>query len=152
MSYALYNSIRYFIPEARVCLAKKWAVQGVNSTWEQRCKIPFFLYEPDEDPLKIVVKKNIFGKDFKIVPLKAHVLAVREVGNLGPSDVHKDEETTFVDYDSGCGTFDYRKWIDRSDAPLRQAVKRFGDTNLSVNEMRVLKEWERSSRSYTLVS
>jgi len=65
------------------------------------------------------------------------VVAVNEFKEdaLGPSDIKYNENTTFV------------KIGDR--APFAQATSRFWTEDISVNETKVLKLWERISRFYS---
>ena len=79
------------------------------------------------------------------------VVAVNEFKEdaLGPSDIKYNENTTFVKIGDSCGKFVLSSWIDSNRAPFAQATSRFWTEDISVNETKVLKLWERISRFYS---
>jgi len=87
--------------------------------------------------------------DFRFPPT---VLAVRDFeGDWGVSSSKSDEQKFLVDYSGGCGNFVVDKWINTNDVPFGGALKRFGTSNMTVNEVAVLKFWERCNDLYRSV-
>jgi hypothetical protein len=57
-------------------------------------------------------------------------------------------QTCLVDYSCGCGNFVVADWINNSKVPFLNAVKRFGNGSLTVNEMAILNVWEQCHNLY----
>ncbi len=79
--------------------------------------------------------------DFVVPPT---VMAVRDFqDDWSVSSSKSDRQTCLVDYSSGCGNFVVDKWINKSQHPFHNATRRFGTSAMTVNEVAVLKMWER---------
>ena len=72
-----------------------------------------------------------------------------EENSLGPICCKSEGDTTFVNYKNGVGEFVLSEWIDRLGAPFRY-TSRFETDSMTVNELRILKLWERSSPLYSM--
>lgn len=97
---------------------------------------------------------NIFGvrvsknSSFQL-EIPPTVMAVRDFdGNFNISSSKSNTQTTFVDYADGCGFFVVDKWINSKDVPFFKAIRRFGNSNLTVNEMAILTIWEKCHHVY----
>jgi len=77
------------------------------------------------------------------------VIAVRDFqGSLDIASSKSGMQSMFVDYKYGCGNFVVEEWIDKAVVPFQKALKRFGTSNLTVNEMAVLAVWEQCHNVY----
>lgn len=129
MAFASYYSIKKRIPDCEVSL-------------QLRLTKPIFRWA---DRLRVKIIKNS-SSSFKIPPT---VMAVRDFsGDLKISSSKSNIQTTFVDYSEGCGNFVVDKWINTSKVPFFKATRRFGDSNLTINEMAILTVWEQCHHVY----
>lgn len=72
------------------------------------------------------------------------VMAVRDFsGDWSTSSSKSEIQTFLVDYSMGCGNFVVDKWINKDRHPFHNALKNFGTSKMTVNEVAVLKMWER---------
>jgi hypothetical protein len=69
---------------------------------------------------------------------------------LGPETVKSDENFTFVSYLNGCGKFVLNEWINSIRNPFGSVDKLFSD-DLKLNEYRILKMWEKCSKTYNAI-
>lgn len=77
------------------------------------------------------------------------VMAVRDFcGDWAISPARSSEQTCLVDYSGGCGNFVVGKWINTDRHPFHRASARFGAASMTVNEVAVLKMWERCESLY----
>lgn len=77
------------------------------------------------------------------------VMAVRDfVGDWSVSSSKSADQTCLVDYSEGCGNFVVDKWINTNRHPFHNALRRFGTSTMTVNEVAVLKMWERCEAVY----
>lgn len=129
MAFASYYSIKKYLPDCEVSL--KVNLNKPIFRWANR--------------LGVKISKN-YSHFFKIDP---SVLAVRDFeGSLDISSSKSNIQTTFVDYAEGCGNFVVDEWINSSRVPFFNARKRFGNANLTVNEMAILTLWEKCHYVY----
>jgi hypothetical protein len=85
--------------------------------------------------------KVVFSGDLLIPPT---VMAVREFsGDWSLSSSKSESQTFLVDYSLGCGNFVVDKWINKDRHPFHNALRNFGTSKMTVNEVAVLKMWER---------
>ena len=149
MSFASWYSINKNLPDAEILLiCEREAPSEQYFIWTYRAGVKFFMYRKENyDSLIDRVTKD---KGVKII--KPYVMAVRDYKKecVGPVDVKSDEASTFVSYLNGCGKFVTSKWIDKRE-PFEEAYKIFHDYNFTVNEMKILKLWERSHQLYVKI-
>jgi hypothetical protein len=139
MSFACWYSIDKNLPDAKIVVAYKRAEPKWDLFhWTRKCKIQLMAYvqEPAWD---------VFGGQFSIVVLPPHSLAIRSYNqkNVGPTDVKDNAFSTFVSYPNACGGFNTARWIDKLGAPFYKAVRRFGTSDCTADEIKVLELWER---------
>lgn len=77
-----------------------------------------------------------------VVPATTVAVRPYDKNNVGPSSSKTNDQTTFVDYSDGVGRFVIEQWIDRNDVPF-SLTKRLATNDMTVNELAVLKLWER---------
>jgi hypothetical protein len=129
MAFASWYSIKKRIPDYNVLL-------------ELNLTKPLFRWA---NRLGVRISKKC-NADFKIEPT---VIAARDFyGNMEISSSKSNNQTTFVDYKDGCGNFVVDEWINNSKVPFFRAVRRFGNGNLTVNEMAILTVWEQCHHVY----
>lgn len=77
-------------------------------------------------------------------------MAVRDFcGDLSISSSKSSDQTMFVDYAEGVGTFVVEKWMDNTNVPFEKALRKFGSyRDLTVNELAVLEFWEKCHHMY----
>lgn len=84
--------------------------------------------------------------DFAFPPT---VVVVRDFeGDWAVSPSKSTAQTALVDYSEGCGNFVVDEWINKNQAPFHRALDRFGTSDMTVNEVAVLKLWERCNDLY----
>lgn len=84
--------------------------------------------------------------------LSPTVMAVRDFeGDWSISSSKSNSQTCFVDYSDGCGNFVVGEWINSDRVPFHRALKRFGTANMTVNEVAILKLWEKCNDLYRFV-
>ena len=113
--------------------------------WVCKLKVPYRCLSSSSEVGKYGEFYKFYNENnFIITP---DVFAVNEFKEdvLGPSDVKSSDNTTFVKVGDSCGKFVLSSWIDSNRAPFAQATSRFWTEDVSVNEMKVLKLWERMS-------
>lgn len=77
------------------------------------------------------------------------VVAVRDFeGDWTVSPSKSSTQTALVDYSVGCGDFVVDKWINKNQVPFHRAMDRFGTSDMTVNEVAVLRLWERCNDLY----
>lgn len=129
MAFASWYSIKKRLPDCEVFL--KVNLNKPIFRWANR--------------LGVKISKNS-SSSFKIPPT---VMAVRDFeGNTDISSSKSNIQTTFIDYAQGCGNFVVDEWINSSKVPFFRARKRFGNANLTVNEMAILTIWEQCHHVY----
>jgi hypothetical protein len=84
--------------------------------------------------------------DFRFGPT---VMAVRDFeGDWMPATAKSNDQRFLVDYSEGCGNFVVEQWINRNQVPFHRALKRFGTSSATVNEVAVLRMWEKCNDLY----
>jgi len=112
--------------------------------WANKCSTPFFQYFQETDPFSIID----FG-DREKISLPPSVMAVRSYeGDTTIANVKDETLAAFIDYSGGCGRFVMSEWIHKVEAPFNRAMDRFGNPDLTANEIAILKLWERMNRLY----
>ena len=137
MAFASWYSFNYYLPDAEVVIAIKRAVPLMDLfTWPPKCRKKI-LYCNDFDDLKFE------GPILKIPPT---VMAVRDYDEnlFGPVSSKSSDQATLVDYSEGCGKFVASDWINRTETPFLNAMKRFVIESLTINEAAILKLWEKT--------
>lgn len=145
MSFASWYSLSVNLPDANVVVGCMRSVQKhLLLDWPNRVGVDFFQYNENADPVKIALGRGHIKSDNPII-LPPHVMAVREYSPdfTKPADVRSNEYVPFVYYHEGCGKFVVTEWIDKLYTPFEGATKRFGDGDMSINEIAVLKLWDR---------
>lgn len=138
MSFAFWYSCQKNLPDANVVLVCEPTVPNKDVfRWAYRLKVPIWRHE-----------RHIPIDFLKLSP---HVMAVREYlpDSVGPVDCKTEEVATFVSYQSGVGCFVLSEWIDRHGVPFGKA-ERFHADDITVNESKILKLWERSDPLYSM--
>lgn len=129
MAFASWYSIKKHLPDTKVFL-------------ELNLNQPIFRWAN-----KLGVR--ISRKTESILKIQPTVMAVRDFdGNLNISSSKSNIQSTFIDYSEGCGNFVADKWIHTSKIPFFKAIKKFGNLNLTVNEVAVLTIWEKCHYLY----
>lgn len=140
MAFTLWYSLRKNLPDAEMVLNVVRKSSPVELfSWAVKFKV------------RLSYSKFLLDDitDRQILHLPPHVMAVRDFSGgvpLGPVDIKSDYFSVFVDYKSGCGAFVTAEWINRKDIPLFNATKKFFTKNISVNESKGLKLWERAGK------
>lgn len=143
LAMASWYSVHMNIPDAFVeieCLKTNNKV--VLFGWARKLKIPFRYAS---------VRRDLKLKEGELISITPDIMAVNEFmeDSLGPSDVKGSDRTTFVKISDGVGRFKLSSWIDSSRAPFVSATSRLWNEDVSVNELKVLKLWERVGRYYS---
>lgn len=146
MAYATWYSITKNLPDASVSvICPRDMISGSQHfSWTYRIS-NVNLFQGKNPP-------NRFGLNKRIIRIPPHTMAVRKFNleNIGPAKVNSGELSTFVDYSEGCGKFVLSEWINKKE-PFNNAVKKFYTNNITVNELKVLRLWEKSFSLYTVM-
>lgn len=132
-SFAAWYSIQIFLPDSELVILSK---RGFDS-------YPLFrwIYRTN---VKLLYSNNYEFKGKETITIPATTMAVREhEGNLGPVSCKSEEFSTFVDYSDGCGSFVIDDWIDKIEPPFDNAFERFYKLELTLNEFKILKLWQK---------
>lgn len=138
MSIACWYSCLKNLPDAEVIVVTESHVPEKDMfRWSYKFKVPLLRHDQK------------VSNDFLRLP--PFTMAVREYDEnaVGPVCCKTDEDATFVTYKNGCGKFKLLEWIDRRGAPFRYTPK-FYTSDITVNESKVLKLWERISPIYSM--
>ena len=135
MAFASWYSIQKKISDSQVYLIlKNYNSKGLFG-WTSRCGVRIF--------------RNQFKIDRPIVKvIQPSIMAIRELINLEIASSKSDVMATFVDYKFGCGSFVLDNWINKSEVPFENALKKFSTYDLNVNELAILNLWEQCDISY----
>lgn len=129
MAFAAWYSFRKMIPDVEVCL-------------DVEIDRPMFRW------MHIFSSKRTAGP-WRDVVFPPTVIAVRDFeGDWTPAPSRSNSQTCLVDYSGGCGSFVVAEWINRNRHPFHRALMRFGRADMTVNEVAVLKMWERCESLY----
>lgn len=138
MSFASWYSVYHNLPDAQLGIfCKRIGTRTQLFQWTFKCKVPFIQYSSE-----YVVPEGAMV----ITPDTMAVTTYDETA-LGPIDVKSDENSTFVSYLGGCGQFVLSEWINTSRNPFN-ITSRLYSNNLSVNEYRVFKLWDKCHKFY----
>lgn len=128
MAFAAWYSFRKALPDSRVLVEVdldkplfRWAAVSGSLA---RGRASEFSFPPT------VVAARDFEGDWTVSPSKSA------------------SQTALVDYSGGCGDFVVDKWINSNQVPFHRALKRFGTPDMTVNEVAVLRLWERCNDLY----
>lgn len=144
MTFASWYSIYKNLPDAEV----KLVCHRIPSTHQ-------LFHWPD----KCSVKHIFWGGTIEDYPVPENSLVITpevmavshyDVNKLGPIDVKSEENFTFVSYFNGCGKFVMNEWINKTYNPFGVTDRLFTD-DISLNEYRVLKMWEKAKTLHTVV-
>lgn len=128
MAFASWYSISKNLPDAKVSI---FCERGIDKyhlfNWTHKISVPFSFN-----------KKKV---DLIIPP---SVMAIRHYipENLGPYNVKSEEFSTFVDYREGVGRFKLDRWIDNMRSPFYRKLSVLHNSDMTVNELKVLNLWE----------
>jgi len=140
MAFASWYSIYKNLPDAQMIVRPKRGMSKLLIfNWTYKCGVPCIFFSPNLDFSKL------FFNVEDVITLPCSVMAVRnfnEFGILGPLSTKSEELPTFVDYSDGCGSFVLSSWINRADGPFA-LTEQFVNGDLTSNEMKVLKLWEK---------
>jgi hypothetical protein len=147
MSFASWYSLYKLIPDAKVAVCLIRGAPDISSlVWPYKCDVPVFQCSEDDDPFECVS----YG-DRKRFYMKSSTMAVRSYeGILNVTHAKSSEMTTFVDYSEGCGNFVMAEWINSLSMPFMK-VDSFRHDDMTVNEIAVLKLWERMYHFYAML-
>lgn len=137
MSFASWYSITKNLPDAKVRMVCKRSGTPLQMfRWTRKVRVPFIQSSIEPQPT---------SDDLWITP---DVMAVStyDAENLGPVSVKENVVFTFASYLKGCGKFVLGEWINKR-CPF-QMSQRFYATDLTLNEYRVLRLWEKAFNSY----
>lgn len=131
---ASWYSIRKNLPDASVKIACYRSAPKVQLfDWTRRFQVDFSFHKEElETP-----------KDGIIIPSTTMAIRSWDQKHIGPVDSKSDIYATFVDCELGCGKFVAASWIDKSSNPFHRAMKRYSTDELTVNELCILKLWEK---------
>ena len=146
MSFASWYSFYKNLPDAQVALVCKRGVSTYNLySWCHRFGIKLFQYSQNYNEKQLVANVE------KIIKIKPCVMAIRSCEEdlvFGPLSVKNEEFSVLVDFSGGCGTFIIADWIDIVNGPFKSALQKFSTNELTVNELRVLRLWEKMAPTF----
>ena len=145
MTLASWYSVNKNLPDAKVVIAcprREYERMWGLFQWVYRVRVPMMYYT---ETAGITREADI------VIPFTAMAVRTYDKEHIGPVSVKSGEFATFVDYQEGCGKFIPSEWLDKVRAPFRKAVKTFGTDIMTVNELKVLKLWEKLYTLYTAV-
>lgn len=139
LAFASWFSINQNLPDAKLIIFYKKEIFSQHFfTWINRCKIDFCH----------TISENLDGYFL----IQSSDFAVRNKQDLlGPIDAKLDKPSTFVSCLNGCGKFVMSDWLNKSEAPFRDAFKRFAVEGMTTNESKVIQLWERADRLFSFM-
>ena len=149
MVFASWYSIFKNLPDAAIkiaCLRANPFSEFFN--WTTRCQVPFIQYSEKDKNVK-----ELFQIEDALV-IKPDVMAVwhYDAMAVGPASSKSDENSTFVSYLDGCGKFVLGEWINTMrKSPFSMTSKLYAD-DLTLNEYRILKLWEKCTITYNTIA
>ena len=144
MAFACWYSIHKNLPDAKVAVIyNRLHAEWDAFKWTNPCGVELLAYSDKNGVLpKIEVFKNV--DITKTVSPNTMAVRTYDETNLGPVDVSSEMATTFVTYEERCGQFITSEWINSVGHPFRNAFKRFGKNDPTVNEQKVFELWEKA--------
>jgi hypothetical protein len=134
MSFISWYSINKNISDAKVFISVPFMGKFFN--WANNVGVKIF--------------RNQFVIDRPIIKvIKPSIMAVRTFsGNLDICSSKTDISNCLVDYKYGCGKFELDKWSSMNYPPFNNAIKKFSDFNITINEFAILNIWEQACFAY----
>jgi hypothetical protein len=140
MSFASWYSISKKLPDAHVTIGLIRGCPKVELfSWPGRYGVQLIQHQKKVSPL------DLLDSSRKKICISPSVMALRDYNEnfLGPVEAKSQELTTFVDYFTGCGSFVMSEWINKLMSPFDGAVRAFAASDMTANEIAVLKVWDR---------
>lgn len=148
MVFCCWYSLMKYLPDASIfILARRDCIESdVVSSWAKRCKIEFSQYNNES---WIVSLKEQFRKKFeKTLFIGPDVMAVDVYLNDEIVSSKSKDASTFVSYLDGVGNFVLADCINKNVLPFGRIVERFINSNMSLNESRIIKVWKKAEKLY----
>lgn len=133
MAFASWYSISKNFPDAKIIVTAQRDIPSAEFSWCRKCQVPLIQYKevlPELDVEKTIV-------------ISPSVMAVRSNDDLRIVSSKSSEQSSLVDYLDGCGRFVTNEWIHKKGSPFSRASAKFTAGDLTVNEIAILKLWER---------
>ena len=153
-AFAAWYSIFKNLPDASVeifCFEQNFTNQYFN--WPRRCGVDFSyksvleITTPDfKNALLLNGLVRLAANHIVIMPGVMAIDVFREK-SLGPIPAKNEERTTFATYLEGCAKFVLSDWIHIQKNPF-PFVERLYSDSMTVNEMRILKLWNKCGTTY----
>jgi hypothetical protein len=138
MAFASWYSFAKNLPDANVEIAVRRSEDKVQLfSWARKVGVKFYFHNYELNSRDGII----------VLPT---VMAIRAFDEkfLGPVSVKAVLQTTLVDCAEGCGKFVEQIGIDTKSSFLHRATKRYLMENMTANELRVLKLWEKAAFLY----
>jgi len=147
MTYSAWYSMWKNLPDAEVIIMCERGIYSKQlMSWTQRIPVKFFSYCKDQDPVQIAKNNElILPNNHVMVFDEPCVVATDTFKDAKVVESKSDETGTFVSYRNGCGKFVVSRWIDKLETPFGGASTKLITPAITVNEMRVLKLWDKMS-------
>lgn len=145
MSYVLWRSLAFYLPDAQVILAKKHNEQVAHVlNWNIAIKLPERIYS-DINKIKCNTAKKLV--------LSPNYLCVRALENeeFTCGDVKDNKFYNFVNYNKGVGKLSFQKMLSMHRPPLDRALSKWHTFGMSLNERAVLTFWQQAAKLYNLI-
>lgn len=134
MCFSSWYSINQNLPDAKVQINCKRNVCDYQIfNWPNRCGVDFSF------------NKNYDENEWFIITPETMAVSTLNVDAIGPIDCKSNELSTFVNFKNGCGFFDFNKH--NSQCPFSYTTKLYSE-DLSLNEYRILKLWDKANMPY----
>lgn len=174
MSFASWYSFYKMLPDAQtIIFCNRTKIDGQMFDWARTLRVPFRIHSPKTKKEQVELAAQEFKTPLLVVD--PEVMIVREfredVENIkfGCSDklwfikdlaaeptildwcvdVRDEKLATFISYSEGWGNFVVSRWINKSSSPFRH---RFGKVDMTSNERRVEKLWQKLAGLSNIVS
>jgi len=147
MTFSAWYSMWKNLPDAEVIIMCERGIYSKQlMSWAQRISVKFFSYCKDKDPVQVATINELITSGNKVMLFEEPCVVAADVFRDGKVVDSKSSETgTFVSYREGCGKFVVSRWIDKLETPFAGASTRLMTPSVTVNEMRVLKLWDKMS-------
>jgi len=144
MSFVSWYSIHKHFPDSKVSvLVRRSEIQYQFFDWCYRFKVPLRYTFTD------FLGESKFLLDKQLLIMYPLVIAVGDNPEIKPIKAQDKNISSFVD-SAIVGKYIASKWINRLELPFNNAVKRFRTEEVSLNEMKVLKTWEKFEFVYAM--
>ena len=148
MAFCSWYSIVKNLPDAKVFILARgdFIKSDIVSNWAKRCKINFSQYN-DQNYLNVA--KTKFSRHFeKTLFINSDVMAVDTYLGDKITSSKSNEQSTFVSYLDGVGNFVLAECINKNVLPFGAISRSFISSEMSVNESRIIKLWEKAEKLY----